>query len=94
MENSSDTAKILGAFVAGALIGAALGVLYAPDKGSATRSKLMDGAGDLADNLKKKMREGADAIRNKVDEYTNLAEEKVDEVLNGGSKQKTDTRKP
>jgi len=93
MENSNDTAKLVGAVVVGALIGATLGVLFAPDSGSATRSKLMDGAGDLADNLKKKVREGADAIRNKVDEYTNMAEEKVDEVLNG-SRQKTETRKP
>lgn len=93
MENSNDTAKLVGAVVVGALIGATLGVLFAPDKGSATRDKLMDGAGDLADNLKKKVREGADALRNKVDEYTNMAEEKVDEVLNG-AKQKTETRKP
>lgn len=93
MENSNDTAKLVGAVVVGALIGATLGVLFAPDKGSATRGKLMDGAGDLADNLKKKVREGADAIRNKVDEYTNMAEEKVDEVLNG-ARQKTETHKP
>lgn len=93
MEDSNETAKLVGAVVVGALIGATLGVLFAPDKGSATRSKLMDGAGDLADNLKKKVREGADAIRSKVDEYTNMAEEKVDEVLNG-AKQKTESNKP
>ena len=48
---SSNTSKILLTFVAGAAIGAALGVLLAPDKGSETRRKLMEKGSDLGDSI-------------------------------------------
>jgi gas vesicle protein len=47
----NNTNRTLLAFVGGALAGAAIGVLLAPDKGSALRGKIMDRAKDMTDDL-------------------------------------------
>ncbi len=55
MENSSNNVgKIIGAVLIGAAIGGILGVLFAPDKGSKTREKIMDKGHDLSDAVKEK----------------------------------------
>ena len=56
MENSNDTIKVIGALLAGALVGAALGILFAPDKGSETRARIATEAKDIAANIKKKFK--------------------------------------
>ena len=65
MNNSNDTGKIIVALLAGAAIGGILGVLFAPDKGCATRKKLFNGAKDLADDLKEKVQEEMNNMQHK-----------------------------
>jgi gas vesicle protein len=53
--NMNNNGKLIAALLAGAAVGAILGVLFAPDSGSATRKKIMDSTDDLADSIKDKI---------------------------------------
>ncbi|MGC2398333.1 MAG: YtxH domain-containing protein [Acidobacteriaceae bacterium] len=56
-----------GWFLVGLGIGAALGVLYAPQAGADTRDSLADGARERAEYLKQKSREAAAQVNTYVD---------------------------
>ncbi len=92
MENSNSKLKVVGTLILGALAGVAIGVLFAPDKGSKTRQKIKEGANDLADDMKQKMRRKAREMRNKADELEEMATDKVNEVASN-FKHKTETHK-
>ena len=69
---------LLGAF-AGLAAGAALGILFAPDKGSSTRKKISRQGNDYADGLSGKFNDFIDKMTNKFEalkaEATTMAEE-------------------
>lgn len=77
MENSNTTLKVIAGFLGGALVGAALGILFAPDKGSQTRHKIAEGAGDMASDLKNKMKHQADVLLGRVETLETQAKEKL-----------------
>ena len=54
--------NVLLGIVSGLAVGALLGVLFAPAKGSETRQKLSDKGADLAENLKSKFDEFIDDL--------------------------------
>jgi gas vesicle protein len=71
---------------AGAAIGGVLGILFAPDKGSATREKISDKAKDVSDNIKEyvsvsseKLEKMKDALEAKLDKIN----QKISEKRNG-----------
>jgi gas vesicle protein len=55
----------LVAVLAGAAIGAAVGVLFAPEEGIATRRKIKEGVGSKADEIKDKLAELTEAVKGK-----------------------------
>jgi gas vesicle protein len=55
MENIDNTGKIISAVLVGTAIGAILGILFAPDKGSETRKKLLAKGEDFKDLIQDKI---------------------------------------
>jgi gas vesicle protein len=60
-----STSKVLLSLLAGAVVGAAVGILFAPDKGSETRRKISEESNDLANNLKNKFNDFVDEAKEK-----------------------------
>ena len=79
-QNKMRTEKILLGVLAGIAAGAALGILFAPDKGSATRKKMMDRADDLTEGLKEKI---TDSIKTFTDQLANVKDDAKDLVEGG-----------
>lgn len=66
--------------LAGAAIGAVLGILYAPDKGSATRNKISKKGKKYADDLQEKYDEFVSTMKNK---YESVKDEVLATAKNG-----------
>ncbi len=82
MKRLRSIENVVGALLAGALVGAAMGVLFAPNKGSKTRRNITNGAADTVKGLKKKMKKETKAFRSKANDLIGYAEDKVDNVAN------------
>lgn len=82
------TNKALLGLLAGAAVGAAIGILFAPEKGSETRKKFLRKGEGYSRDFKNRFREWTDKGAEKLDE----AREGVREVADKG-KSKTDELK-
>ena len=80
MKNMSKDKKKsgFGKFLAGAAIGAGLGILFAPKKGSETRQELKEKLDELANKVKGiDVEEVRESIEAKIEELKDLDKEKV-----------------
>ena len=86
MGNSNDTKKLIGALLVGAVIGGALGILFAPNKGSATRKKLTGRSEDLTDDMEDKFNDLLEVVRKEVDTVKKNANEFMSNAVNKAEK--------
>lgn len=63
----NNTAKVLIALAAGAAVGAALGILFAPAKGEDTREDLMKKGKKFADDIAEKFRKAKENMKEAED---------------------------
>lgn len=75
----NNNIKIATALIAGVAIGAAAGVLLAPDKGSETRKKIKAKGQELANEMKNKFRQGKEKINEMKEEIAQSIKEKTEE---------------
>lgn len=75
----SDNSKVVVALLAGLAAGAALGILFAPEKGTETRDKLSESLKQLGDSIR-------ETAANEIDNLMGLKDKVVDNIK---SKMKT-----
>jgi gas vesicle protein len=89
---SNTTGNTLLALMTGAAIGATIGILFAPDKGTNTRGKIKDGYNDAKYDLKHKFGDVSKKVKNKFaqtkedledtfDEFVSSAEYKAEDII-------------
>ena len=88
---AGKTSTVL-AVLAGAAVGAAIGILFAPDEGAKTRRKIKDGYDTKRDELKDKISELSEQLKGKlgtskadlesgIDRLVASVEEKKDDIV-------------
>ena len=80
-----STGKVVLGVLAGVAAGAILGILFAPDKGSVTRQKIVDKKDGLNDDLKAKFNEIVDSLADKFDK----AKEDINDIAHSKDKSAT-----
>jgi gas vesicle protein len=78
--SSNDNIKILGALLLGAAVGVGLGMLFAPDKGSETRKKIIKTGEDLKDDFAEKLNDFVEGVKDKFEEAKTKASDLKDKV--------------
>lgn len=82
---ASNSGQTLLALLTGAAIGAGIGILYAPDKGSTTRVKLSKEAAKAQKKLSKQIKETTHNLSEKAQEARMSFEEKLNDTLSSAS---------
>lgn len=76
----NDNSKVVVALLAGLAAGAALGLLFAPEKGSETRDKLSQSLKDFGDSIKDKAADEINNLSNLRDKVVSSIKSKIKDV--------------
>ena len=82
---ASNTGQTLIALLMGAAIGAGLGILYAPDKGTNTRNKLSKEAKKAQKKMNNQIRETASTLSERAQNAKYSFEQKLNDTLSSAS---------
>ena len=77
----SNNTNLIAGIIGGAAAGLAVGMLYAPDKGSETRRKIREKAVDVKDNLVEKTNNIAQKITENIGSGKSELERSLDDVI-------------
>jgi gas vesicle protein len=72
-----NNSKVLIGLLAGLAAGAALGLLFAPEKGTETRDRLSQSLKDLGDSIKDKAADEINALANLKDKVVSSVKSKI-----------------
>jgi gas vesicle protein len=75
----NNTGKIVIAAAAGIVVGAIIGLLFAPEKGSDTRKKMTDEGKKFYDDVKDKFRKGKEKFTDLKEDIEQTIKEKAAE---------------
>lgn len=100
----TDSGNVLLALLTGAAIGAGLGVLYAPDKGSKTRKMIKKKATETSNDLVHRIKDAKDeltrtavekreAFENRLEDTLSQMSYKADDIIAGLEHKLEDLRK-
>ncbi|EAS20662.1 YtxH domain-containing protein [Nonlabens mediterrranea] len=81
----AKTGNALIAIVAGAAIGVAAGLLYAPESGAKTRKKLKKKADKAQKDIKNQAQTAYDTLTTKATEYKGTLDERIETALSTAS---------
>ncbi|SMG41302.1 YtxH domain-containing protein [Sphingobacterium psychroaquaticum] len=76
----NENGKIVTALLVGVAVGAVLGLLFAPEKGSETRDKINDSLADLGDAIKERAEEQLDQINELKERLVATVKGKVSKI--------------
>jgi gas vesicle protein len=87
---TTNTGKTVLALMAGAAIGAGVGILFAPDKGSRTREKIKDGFEDAKNDLKYKLKNASQEIKSRFSNAKYDLEDTYEDLISNMSNKTED----
>jgi gas vesicle protein len=82
---SNNTGNTIVALLTGALVGAGIGILFAPDKGSKTREKIKEGYDEAKDNFVHKFEDISHQLKNKFAGSKHDFEESFEDLVSNMS---------
>ena len=87
---SNNAGNTLLAVLSGAVIGAGIGILFAPDKGTKTREKIKDGFDDVKNDLKHKFENVSEELKHKFSNAKSDLEDTYEDMVSNMSNKTED----